>query len=127
LAELSHAHGAYLHVDASQSVGALRVDVKASGIDFATCGVYKWQLGPLGLAFFYVREDLLPMIESPEYGWMRVETWSDSAHLVRRDLRQSARKFESATVHFQGVYELHEAMQYLHHVGMDSIEQQVLH
>ena len=41
LADLAHAHGAYLHVDGIQAVGAIAVDVKSAGIDFYTSGVYK--------------------------------------------------------------------------------------
>jgi cysteine desulfurase/selenocysteine lyase len=126
LAELAHAHGAYLHVDGSQAIGALQLDVKACNVDFLTCGAYKWQLGPLGLAFFYVRGELLPVVESTKYGWMRVKTWTDTAHIVPQGLHESARKFESATVHFQGVFELKEAMNYIHSVGIETIERQVL-
>ena len=35
LADLAHANGAYLHVDASQAVGAVKVDVKETDIDFS--------------------------------------------------------------------------------------------
>lgn len=127
LAELAHAHGAFLHVDASQAIGALQFDVKESGADFCTCGTYKWQLGPLGLAFFYVRQELLPMVQSPRYGWMRVKTWADAAHLEPVELYENAKKFESATVHFQGLYELSEAVKYIKNIGMENIERQVLH
>ena len=127
LADLAHAHDAYLHVDGSQAVGALQLDVKQSAVDFMTCGVYKWQLGPLGLAFFYAREDLLPNLQSPRYGWMRVKSWADSEHIVPLELHETARKFESATVNFGGLYELRAALNYIHQVGIESIEQEVLH
>jgi selenocysteine lyase/cysteine desulfurase len=126
LADLAHAHNAYLHVDASQAIGALQLDVKACGLDFMTCGVYKWQLGPLGLAFFYVREELLPVIQSTRYGWMRVETWADSAHIIPLKLHESARKFESATINFGGVHELRAAINYIHEIGIANIERDAL-
>lgn len=127
LAELAHAHGAFLFVDASQAIGALQFDAHACGADFVTCGTYKWQLGPLGLAFFYVRQDLLPMINAPKHGWMRVKTWQDTAHLVPLELYENAKKFESATIHFQGIYELSAAVNYILGIGMNQIEQRVLH
>jgi selenocysteine lyase/cysteine desulfurase len=126
LADLARAHRAYLHVDASQAIGALQFDARAYGVDFLTCGVYKWQLGPLGLAFLYVREELLPAVKSPKYGWMRVKTWADSAHVVPLELHETARKFESATVHFGGVYELRAAIDYIHRLGIENIEREVL-
>lgn len=126
LADLAHSHGAYLHVDAIQAVGAIQVDVKDSEIDFLTCGTYKWLLGPMGLAFFYIREELLPEFDPPFQGWMQVKTWADTPHLPARELYQSARKFESATLNFQGIYELRAALNYIDKIGMDRIEEQVL-
>ena len=131
LAELAHAHGAYLHVDAIQSVGAIQVDVKQTGVDFLTCGTYKWLLGPLGLAFFYVREEILPELESPYSGEMQARRWSDPNQTFPpgqfpAELHESARKFEYATVHFQGLYELRAALDYIQGIGIPEIEAQIL-
>ena len=126
LADLAHAHGAYLHVDGIQAVGAIGVDVKSSGIDFYTSGVYKWLLGPMGLAFFYVREELLPQLEPVFRGFLQVKKYGDDAHLLPVEFYETARKFETATVHFQGAFELKAALDYLNGVGMDRIEEQVL-
>ena len=126
LADLAHAHGAYLHVDGIQAVGAIEIDVKSAGIDFFTSGVYKWLLGPMGLAFFYVREELLPELEPVFRGFLQVEKWADDAHLLPQAFYETARKFETATVHFQGAFELKAALDYLNGVGMDRIEEQVL-
>lgn len=126
LADLAHAHGAYLQVDAIQAVGAIQVDVKSSGIDFLTSGTYKWLLGPMGLAFFYVRDELLPELEPVFAGFLQVKAWADDAHLRPRELYESARKYETATVHFLGAYELRAALEYINGVGMERIEEQVL-
>jgi selenocysteine lyase/cysteine desulfurase len=48
--------GAALVVDASQSVGAMPVDVSRIRPDFLVTVGYKWQLGPYGLAYLYVAE-----------------------------------------------------------------------
>jgi cysteine desulfurase/selenocysteine lyase len=126
LADLAHAHGAYLHVDGIQAVGAIGVDVKSSEVDFYSSGVYKWLLGPMGLAFFYVREELLPELEPVYRGFLGVREYSDDAHLLPVEYYETARKFETATVHFQGAFELKAALDYLNGVGMDKIEEQVL-
>jgi cysteine desulfurase/selenocysteine lyase len=126
MADLAHAHGALLHVDAAQSLGAVQLDVKGSGVDSLTCGTYKWLLGPLGLAVFYVREDLLPRLQPPFQGWMQVKEWDDSLHYVARQLFETARKYETGTMHFQGIYELGAALNYLKAIGMNHVEKQVL-
>jgi len=58
LSDLAHSHGAYLYADMVQAVGAIPVDVRASGVDFCSCGSQKWLMGDEGLAFLYVREGL---------------------------------------------------------------------
>ncbi|HEY6549257.1 MAG TPA: aminotransferase class V-fold PLP-dependent enzyme [Vicinamibacteria bacterium] len=54
---LAHARGAYVFADIIQAVGALPVDMRALGIDFASAGTYKWLMGERGFGFLYVREE----------------------------------------------------------------------
>jgi selenocysteine lyase/cysteine desulfurase len=73
VADLAHAHGAYVYADLIQGVGAVPLDIHATGVDFAATASYKWLMGDFGLAFFYVKEALLGTV-------MRRPHWSyDSA------------------------------------------------
>jgi selenocysteine lyase/cysteine desulfurase len=54
---LAHARGACVFADIIQAVGAVPVDVRALGIDFASTGTYKWLMGERGFGFLYVREE----------------------------------------------------------------------
>jgi selenocysteine lyase/cysteine desulfurase len=69
VADLAHAHGAYVYADIVHTAGAEPFDVKASGIDFAACSSFKWLMGDFGLGFLYVREDVLPKIQRPVVGY----------------------------------------------------------
>lgn len=60
--DLAHAHGAYVYADIIQAVGAVPIDVKATGVDFAATASYKWLMGDFGIGFLYVREDLLDRV-----------------------------------------------------------------
>ncbi|HXO58636.1 MAG TPA: aminotransferase class V-fold PLP-dependent enzyme, partial [Candidatus Acidoferrum sp.] len=55
LAELAHERGAYLLIDAYQSMGTQPMDVKALDLDFLVTGALKYLLGSPGVAFMYVR------------------------------------------------------------------------
>jgi selenocysteine lyase/cysteine desulfurase len=72
LCALAHARGALVYADIIQAAGAVPVDVKASGVDFACCGTYKWLMGDFGAAFLYVRPDRLDRLKRPEVGWRQV-------------------------------------------------------
>jgi len=68
--DLAHAHGAYVYADVIQAAGAVPIDVRASGVDFAACATYKWLMGDFGLAFLYVREDLLgTVVRRPHWSY----------------------------------------------------------
>jgi selenocysteine lyase/cysteine desulfurase len=68
--DLAHAHGAYVYADIIQGVGAVPLDVRATGLDFAATATYKWLMGDFGLGFLYVREDLLgTVIHRPHWSY----------------------------------------------------------
>jgi len=74
---LAHARGAYVFADIIQAVGAVPVDVKALGIDFASAGTYKWLMGERGLGFLYVREDLQgTVLPTTRYGHRQVANFN---------------------------------------------------
>jgi selenocysteine lyase/cysteine desulfurase len=72
LCAVAHARGALVYADIIQAAGAVAIDVRASGVDFACCGTYKWLMGDFGTAFLYVRPDRLERLERVEVGWRQV-------------------------------------------------------
>lgn len=58
LADLAHAHGALLIVDAMQSCGVVPIDVKESDVDIMVTGSYKWMGSFGGVAACYIRPEL---------------------------------------------------------------------
>jgi selenocysteine lyase/cysteine desulfurase len=70
--DLAHSRGALVYADAVQAVGAVPVDVRASGIDFLACSSYKWLMGDMGLGFLYVREELVDRVRRSQYGFRQL-------------------------------------------------------
>jgi selenocysteine lyase/cysteine desulfurase len=75
-----HAGAAFV-VDASQSLGAVPVDVAALRPDFLVSVGYKWQLGPLGLSYLHVDESHRDG-EPLEENWITRQGADDFASLV---------------------------------------------
>lgn len=116
LADLAHAHGAYLYSDAVQFMGTGPVDVRAEHVDFCTAGTYKWLMAGFGAAAFYVRRELLDKIHPAHVGWRSPSAGPANAR------PESARKFEYATLAFGDLYELSAALKYLQRIGLDKVE-----
>src|SRR5690349_6556592 len=87
--------GAALAVDATQSVGALPLDVKRIDPDFVAVASYKWLLGPYSLGFLYVaprRQGGRPI----EHNWIARRDSDDFAGLVnyQDQFQHGARRFD---------------------------------
>jgi selenocysteine lyase/cysteine desulfurase len=118
LADLAHAHGAYLYTDAIQASGTAPLDVRAAGVDFLCCGIYKWLMAGFGVAPFYVRRELLDRIGADRVGW-HVEKRLDD---YRYQHFRTAKKYEFASLSFGEIYQLAAALAYLERVGLAAIE-----
>jgi len=119
-----HAHGGKLLVDATQAVGALRVDYKRDGADYVSWAPYKYLMGPAGLAFLYVDGESIRELTPDRTGWKN-QIW-EGAHAEDKTPEDTAEKFEYGTINFQGVYAMEASLKYLNNLGIDYIEKRVL-
>ncbi len=80
VSDIAHARGALVFADIIQAVGAVPVDMKTLGIDFASSGTYKWLMGERGIGFLYVREDLQgTVLPTTRYGHRQVSNFNRAA------------------------------------------------
>ena len=123
-ADVVHAHGGKLLVDATQAVGALNVDYKRDEADYVSWAPYKYLMGPAGLAFLYVDEESIRGLTPDRTGWKN-QIW-EGAHAEEKTPEDTAEKFEYGTINFQGVYAMEESLKYLSRLGIDYVEKRVL-
>lgn len=130
LAEIAHEHGAYLVVDAIQSLGAMPVNVRRNDVDFLTASCYKWLLGPAGAGYLYVRKELVEKFEPPFIGWASVnpevfdtvEFWD----IWKLQLSKTASRFEVGSPSFISFVGAAVAIQLLLDMGIENIQKRVL-
>ena len=120
LSELTHKKGAILVVDATQSAGAIPIDVKKSRIDVLVAGSYKWLCGPFGSAFMYIRHNLAKRLNPGLVGFRSHKNmWDlDAARLRYND---NTSKFEFSTLAFGCILGLAESLHYLNGIGIENI------
>jgi selenocysteine lyase/cysteine desulfurase len=125
LSQLCHETGALLVVDAIQSLGAVPMDVRASGVDILSAQGPKWLMAPLGIGFLYVRKEWIERLQPAFAYYMAVsqpEPWLQYDWTLRSD----ARRFERTGLNVAGLHGLHAALSLLLEVGIERIHAHLL-
>lgn len=125
LAEVAHANGALLCVDAIQGLGALPLDVRACGIDALYGAGAKWMMALQGVGFLYVRPEVLNRLSLAWPGWRSVEDMWDFLNYDQPPA-QDATRFEGGTPNFAGALSLSESIEVLSAAGTSAIGAHVL-
>src|SRR6266851_1288823 len=117
--QIAHQAGALVMLDDYQDCGTRPVDVKAMDLDFYVTGTLKYLLGPPGLAFMYVRKDLIASLVPTVTGWF-AQTNPFSFDPQNIDLSPTARRFESGSPSVPNVYAAASGLQLLQEIGMEN-------
>jgi selenocysteine lyase/cysteine desulfurase len=126
---LAHSRGAHVYADVIQCAGAIPIDVRAMGIDFAACSTYKWLMGVKGYGFYYVREDLQGSLVKPTQHSGGVQfnyaPWTSAPDSSKEDVSFSAvtgpGRYEVSYPSYEGAIAAQESLKYIHALGVDNI------
>jgi selenocysteine lyase/cysteine desulfurase len=130
--DLAHAHGAYVYADIIQGVGAVPLDVRATGVDFAATATYKWLMGDFGLGFLFVREELLGRVIRRTH-WSYESAADTDMHLSPYDPQSptvvtwtpgtaASRYFELGTMGNGVAAALRVSLPYIQQLGVENIQ-----
>jgi selenocysteine lyase/cysteine desulfurase len=120
ITQIAHSSGALVMLDDYQDCGTRPVDVKAMDLDFFVTGTLKYLLGPPGLAFMYVRKELISSLVPTVTGWFgQVNPFAYDPKLF--DLSLTARRFESGSPSVPNVYAAMPGFQLLQEVGTENV------
>lgn len=120
IVKAAHERGALVMLDGYQDCGTRALDVKALDVDFYVTGALKYLLCPSGIAFLYVRPELISSLSPTVTGWFAQE--NPFAFDVKRfDPARTARRFETGSPPLPHVYAVPAALQLLGRIGFDKI------
>ena len=122
--DLAHERGAYVLLDAFQSVGSLPVDVKELNVDFLGAGVLKYLLGSAGLGFLYARSDVVEKVWPTATGWFADENIFAMDHTDYSPARTAAR-FQSGTPPVPSIYAGIAGMELMKEIGVAETREHV--
>jgi cysteine desulfurase / selenocysteine lyase len=113
-------------VNASQSAGAFRIDVKRMRIDALCSAGHKWMLAGYGSGFVYLSRELLERTRPRAVSWMSTAdpfAMRNDSYELRGDAGARA---EIGCPHFANIFALGEAARQALDIGPERIERRVL-
>jgi selenocysteine lyase/cysteine desulfurase len=120
LAAQAHTHDALLFVDAYQTLGVVPVDVKALGVDFLVSGNLKYLMGMPGVAFMYVRRELIERLHPTVTGWFgRVDPFAFKVNAL--DWSPNASRFDAGTPPIINLYVARAGLEIINEIGVSNI------
>ena len=120
IVRLARANGALVMLDDYQDCGTRPVNVRAADLDFYVTGTLKYLLGPPGLAFLYVRRELVESLEPTITGWF-AQAEPFAFEVKRLDLARSARRFEAGSPPVPNIYAAMRGIGLLREIGLENI------
>jgi selenocysteine lyase/cysteine desulfurase len=112
-------------VDAIQSLGVLKMDVKRDNIDFLSADGHKWMLSVEGLGGFYISKNVLEKIYPVTVGWDSVVNAWDFMN-YDFTFRSDAKRFEEGSFNTMSIFAFGAALDLLQETGINSIQSSVL-
>ncbi len=128
LARVVHERGGLLFCDAIQGLGALRLNVRETGVDVLAAGTHKWLLGLQGLGIFFCRRELLKQLESTHVATgslIHDQDPEDPDAPYDRAFVDEARRYEEGSRNYVGLTALNESLHLIEEIGIERIETRV--
>jgi len=120
IATIARDAGAYSLVDGYQGAGQVPVDLPATGVDFHTSGPLKWLCGGPGLAYLYVRDDLVRRLQPTITSWFATKD-QFRFHPGRFRYHDDARRFELGTPALATIHTALGGQEILDEIGIAAI------
>lgn len=113
LTDLAHQYGALVLLDASQTAGAVPMDLMEIGADFVAFTGHKGLMGPTGTGGLYIKDGcVLDTFKEGGTGSMSVSPYPPE---------DPPDRYEAGTVNIIGLAGLYAAVKYISEVGVDEI------
>lgn len=122
--DIAHRSGAKVLLDSYQALGSFPIDVHELDVDFLIGGTVKYLLGSAGLAFLYVRKDLIDDLVPTALGWFsQADIFAMDIH--RNDPSPTARRFEMGTPPVPNIYAGVAGIKQIREIGTQAIESHI--
>jgi selenocysteine lyase/cysteine desulfurase len=117
-----------LYLDGTQSIGALKIDLRAVRPAMFAAHGYKWLLSPTGAGFMYVSPEVRRWLEPNVIGWRSHRDWRshENLHHGAPEFKPEAERYEGGMLGFPLIYAMAASIEMMLEIGTEAIEARVL-
>jgi cysteine desulfurase/selenocysteine lyase len=112
-------------VDGMQGLGALKIDVRKTPVDFMAGGGNKWLFSTQGIGYLYVNRKNFRDLKRTPTGWLGLDWPNFDSYKKMPPIRNDARRFEMGTRNALGAHALTINIGILEKFGLDRVEAKI--
>jgi selenocysteine lyase/cysteine desulfurase len=117
-------HNALIILDAYQAAGTFDINVRKLDVDVLLGGYLKYLLGTSGMAYMYVRKEVIDQVSPHSSGWFAQEDINAMA-IGDNISAESARKYEGGTPDISAIYACIAGLDIIRDMGIGAIEKKI--
>jgi cysteine desulfurase/selenocysteine lyase len=111
-------------VDAAQSAGTIKIDVKKIGCHFMAFPGFKWLCGPMGIGVLYCNKEAAEALDPPSIGGESATVSSSNSSDNKGPIiaiREMPQRLQTGFRNYPGAAGLEAALRYVLRVGIDNV------
>lgn len=89
-------------IDGIQGLGQIPISLKEIHCDFFISGFFKWMMGPDGIGFVYIKQEILDQLEYPWLGWAGMKDKFNYSEF-KVDVFDGAKRYETGNMNFSAL------------------------
>jgi len=113
-------------VDATQSLGAMKLDVQEMNIDVMVASTYKWLNNVFGMGVGFIPKELLVKIVPNHMGWVGTRDRIKDFSNLELTINEGAKRFETGGLNWIGLSGLAESIKTYLSLGKRDVEDHIL-
>lgn len=117
-------NGLIFVVNATQSFGAMPINVKQAKVDFLVFNGVKWGISGGGAAALYINKEWFSKVKFPIVGCESVKDW-EAMDNRNFEIRKEASALEVGSSAFAGILAMGAAIEFLLSIGIRNIQQRI--
>ncbi len=122
LSSICREEGIFLVIDAAQTVGIRKIDLKKTPVTSLSAGGQKYLQAGMGTGLLYVNKEVMPKLRDYKVGIRSMDHFDENFYV----LKDTAARFQDGTQNLYGIVSMIAALKEINETGIENIEKKNL-